>query len=106
VKKWLVRGTLGLLLVAGVLVANMFINFGLPFGYYGELNRLTGALESLPGISIERVSYNPDLALEEIAFWIQDAEGRRRKLDFGQNDPIRKLWGNELSTAMAKRLAE
>jgi len=105
VHKLIAVASLTLLSVVGAFIADLAVNFGLPFGYYGELNRLTAALDSLAGLEIEDVGYNSDVSLEEITFWILDARGLRHQIDFGQNDPIRKLAGNSLQSALAQRLA-
>jgi hypothetical protein len=104
--KWFATAMIVLLVGIGALVADRSTNRGLTVGYYGELNKLTAAMESLPGVSIDSSSYNRDASLEEIWFRITDAQGRSRSIDFGQNDPIRELSGTRLEAALAMRLAE
>lgn len=91
---------------AGALITDRSVNIGMPIGYHGDLNRLTAAFQSLPGVSVESVGYNSDVTLEEITFWIRNAEGFRRQINFGENEPIRALWGQRLEAALATRLAE
>jgi hypothetical protein len=98
--KWSVTAIFVLL---AAIIADRSINLGLKFGYYGELNRLTAAFGSLPGVSIKSVGYNPDLTLEEIWFHIEHAQAPRY-IPLGEDDPIRELSGDALETALAKGL--
>lgn len=99
--KWLATA---LTILLPAMIVDRSVNLGFTVGYYGELNKLTTAFRSLPGVSIQHVGYNPDLTLEEIWFRITDA-GVRRDIEFGENDPIRELSGKELKAALANGLA-
>lgn len=99
--RWIVPA-IGVLFVA--VIADRSINLGFTFGYYGELNKLTAAFKSLPGVTIESVGYNPDVTLEEIWFRIKDSQVPRY-IPFDEDDPIRELSGEELKTALARGLA-
>lgn len=104
--KWFAAVVIVLSLGICALVVDRSTNRGFTIGYYGELNKLTAALSSLPGVSIDEVGYNSDVTLEEITIWIYDARGRRRQINFWQSDPIRELSGEALKAALAERLAE
>lgn len=99
--KWLVP-VIAILCVA--VLADRSHNFGFSFGYYGELNKLTAAFNSLPGVTVESVGYNPDVTLEEIGFHIMDS-GHPRYIPLGEDDPIRDLSGEKLKAALATGLA-
>ena len=98
--KWFAAAILVLLVAV---VADRSANHGFTVGYYGELNKLTAAFNSLPGVSVESVGYNPDVTLEEIELRIRHSPVPRR-IPFDEDDPIRDLSGAELKTALAKRL--
>jgi len=40
-------------------------NLGLPFGYYGELNRTTAQIEAIDGVTITDLHVNYDVSVEE-----------------------------------------
>ncbi len=65
-------------------------NRGSEFGYYGEFNRVSNALASIPGVTITQAWHNLDLTLEEFGFGITFA-GRPASLVFGERDPIREM---------------
>lgn len=82
-------------------------NRGFQFGYWGELNKIVETLDDLEEVDAVWVEgYNADVTLEEVNIGIETVEGERFDIWFGQNDPIRKLTGSELSQALATRLAE
>jgi hypothetical protein len=54
-------------------------NRGWHFGYYGQYNRTRSALASLPGVSITRGGFNPDISLEEFDFEVR-FDGAREPL--------------------------
>ncbi len=99
--KWFATAIVVLLVAV---VADRSTNLGFTVGYYGELNKLTAAFNSLPGVSIESVGYNPDFTLEEIWFRIRESQVPRY-IPFDEDDPIRELSGEELKTALARGLA-
>jgi len=82
------------------------VNHGFTFGYYGEFNRVGNALASLPGITVASSGYNPDIALEEFTFIVMTEDGQEIQLWFLERDPIRRLSGAKLSTALRGRIAQ
>lgn len=57
-------------------------NIGLPFGYYGELNRMKGRLARVPNVRIDAVRCNRDVTLEEVTFDITIDGQHRASLYF------------------------
>lgn len=79
-------------------------NRGFRFGYYGQYNTVRNALEDLPGVSIVGWGYNQDVTLEEFVFTVRTDEDREIKLWFNEADPIRKMSGEKLSTALMEKI--
>jgi hypothetical protein len=44
-------------------------NLGMPWGYYGDLNRTKSRLEAIDGVSVESEHGNYDLSVE--SFWFE-----------------------------------
>ena len=42
-------------------------NLGMPFGYYGKLNRVVSALDALPSVDVVDVRMNRDVSLEDFS---------------------------------------
>src|SRR5688572_19371947 len=80
-------------------------NHALPFGYYGDFNRVSNALASIPGITITQVWAHPDVTLEEFGFDGTNRSGKVFHIGIGENDPVRNLSGNLLINALEKDLA-
>lgn len=71
-------------------------NHGHQFGYYGEFNRVSNALASIPGITITRSWANCDLSLEEFGFTAINSAGIPVRIALEERDPIRSLSGKLL----------
>src|SRR5687768_6065182 len=56
-------------------------NLGLPFGYYGELNRVKASVEAIEGVRIVRLRVNDDLTIEEISADVVIDETHRATID-------------------------
>jgi len=80
-------------------------NRGHHHGYWGEFNRITDALTSLPGVTIEKSWANEDVTLEEFGFTIQ-VSSQAVSLEFGETDPIRGMKGKQLSEALSRKIEE
>lgn len=80
-------------------------NHGHRFGYFGEFNAISNAVGSLPGITIIGSGYNADVTLEELGFTVLTDHGREMKIWFAENDPVRKMSGSQLTTALLQRIA-
>jgi hypothetical protein len=79
-------------------------NHGYTFGYWAEFNCVSNSLAKLPGITIVNSGCNADVTLEEFGFDIRTSDGRTLKLWIGENEPIRKLRGEQLSKALIERM--
>jgi hypothetical protein len=79
-------------------------NRGYDFGYYGEYNRTSNALASIPGVAITQSWHHLDVTLEEFAF---DAAvtGTSVSLYFGGRDPIRTMSRKKAVAALRQRIA-
>jgi len=79
-------------------------NRGFEFGYYGEFNRVSNALASIPGVSVTQAWHNLDLSLEWFSFGIM-VTGQPLCLTFSETDQIRAMSRDAAITALKKRLA-
>jgi len=75
-------------------------NRGSTFGYYGEYNRTSNALASIPGVTVRQGWCNRDISLEEFGFSIVVA-GQPIELGVGETDSIRSM-GREAAVAALK----
>lgn len=57
-------------------------NVGLPFGYYGEYNRVRSKLKQVSGIQVVSTHLHKDLWLEDFGFVLQTDKGLRFRLQF------------------------
>ncbi len=73
-------------------------NRDLRFGYYGEFNAIVQALEKMPELEILDAGANHDVTLEEISITIVKDGGIKVHLNFGQNEPFRRMRGQASST--------
>ena len=65
-------------------------NRGSGSGYYGEFNRVSNALASIPGVTITQAWHNLDIRLEEFCFSIT-VTGQPVRLFFGETDQVREM---------------
>ncbi len=79
-------------------------NRGWTFGYYGQFNRVTYALNSLDDISISRAWFNDDVTLEEFGFTVRRKNGDFIYIGFDQDDPRRNLSGDSLIAAVKSEI--
>jgi len=75
-------------------------NHGYPFGYYGEFNRVSKALASLPGITVTDSWARCDVTLEEFGFTATKASGEPVNIVVGMHDRTRSLSGDALIQAL------
>jgi len=79
-------------------------NCGSEFGYYGEYNRVSNALASIPGVVITQHWHNLDVTLEEFGFDLTIARTPIR-LFFGEKDTIRSMSREAAMAALKQRIA-
>ena len=79
-------------------------NRGSEFGYYGEFNRISNALASIPGVTVRKGWHNRDVTLEEFGFDFT-VTGRPVSLAFGETDPIRDMSRTKAAVALQARIA-
>src|SRR5437763_17104627 len=79
-------------------------NRGYQFGYYGDYNRVSNALASIPGVTVTNTWMNNDITLEEFAFGILTGEGKSLEILIAERDPIRQLSGPPLVEALKTRI--
>src|SRR5947209_7565785 len=92
-KRWLQLLGVILLILIGIGVFYWWDaskNRGRESGYWGEYNRVSNALASLPEIKIKSTLYNDDISLEEFQFDLEK-NGRAISLFFAERDAIRKM---------------
>ena len=75
-------------------------NHGYRFGYYGDFNRISNALASIPGITITQSWANRDVTLEEFGFAAATTSGGTIRIAVGERDRIRSLSGDSLVQAL------
>ena len=59
-----------LLISTGLFLLSLTVfgpNLGMPFGYYGKLNRIVSALDALPRVDVIDVRMNHDISLEDFS---------------------------------------
>lgn len=81
-------------------------NHGFTFGYYGQLNTVSNTLAQFPGVNILKCGYNADVTLEEFGFDVRIAGNRDLHIWFAEDDPIRKMSGQQLSQTLQNRIRE
>ncbi|HEX7863182.1 MAG TPA: hypothetical protein VF773_22830 [Verrucomicrobiae bacterium] len=84
-------------------IADMNVNRGYTFGYWGEYNRASNALAKMPVIMITNSYYLHDATLELFSFDLM-VTGKSVQLRFPSSDPIRELTGDELREALQKTI--
>jgi hypothetical protein len=78
-------------------------NRGTQTGYYGEFNRVSNALASIPGVTVTQAWQNLDITLEEFGFGIT-VTGQPVRLYFGERDPIRSMRRDAAVSALRSRI--
>lgn len=79
-------------------------NRGYTFGYYGVFNTVDRALSEIPGVTVTGSDGNEDITFEEFVFNIKTADGKQISLWFGEQDPIRKMSGEQLTKALINKI--
>src|SRR6266404_1105743 len=75
-------------------------NHGYRFGYYGDFDRVSNALASIPGITVTQTWANRDVTLEEFGFVATIRSGEPVRIAVGERDRIRSLSGETLVQAL------
>jgi len=81
-------------------------NDGRESGYYGDFNRVSNALVSIPGVTVTNSWMNRDITLEEFGFDITTASGEAVHFGIGERDPLRKMSRPELVEALKREIAQ
>lgn len=63
-------------------------NLGMPFGYYGKLNRVVSALDALLNVDVVDVRMNRDVSLEEFSVDVLIDGTHRESLYFSEGQLI------------------
>lgn len=82
------------------------LNRGHTFGYYGQYNMVSNALAKLPDVRVLSGGHNHDITLEEFHFDIRTSEGRDIVIWFNEDNPVRKMSGQELSQALTNMIQD
>jgi hypothetical protein len=77
---------------------------GREFGYYGDFNRVSNALVSIPGVVVTNFWMNRDITLEEFGFDVTTGAGKSVHIALGERDPLRRMHRAELVSALQKEL--
>jgi hypothetical protein len=104
----LLAAVFGMIVVVAVSVSGFArwdrcTNRGYRFGYYGEFNTMSNGLASIPGVIVTNSWYNPDICIEEFGFGIT-SNGKPARVEIPENDPIRTLKSDVLSSALRTRI--
>jgi hypothetical protein len=81
-------------------------NTGKELGYYGDFNRASNALVSIPGIKITNSWLNSDITLEEFGFDVLTGNGQAVRISFSEQDPRRKFSRAHLAEALAAEIKQ
>ena len=81
-------------------------NNGRESGYYGDFNRFSNALVSIPGVKVTNFWMNRDITLEEFGFDITTGRGEAVHFGIGERDPLRKMSRLELTEALKEEIAQ
>ena len=85
-KLWLGLATLGaslLILLLGALDRiGIGPNLGLPFGYYGQFNRVIARVEANPELEVIRTTTHRDMVLEDFYITVRTQDEREVRLRF------------------------
>jgi hypothetical protein len=57
-------------------------NLGLPFGYYGQFNRVLARVEANPELEVIRTTLHRDMALEDFYITVRTPDEREVRLRF------------------------
>ena len=59
-------------------------NIGLPFGYYGRLNRVISRIKDIPNTRVVRTWVHKDTSIEDFGFLVQTQSGLQFRLQFAE----------------------
>jgi hypothetical protein len=79
-------------------------NDGRESGYYGDFNRVSNALVSIPGVVVTNFWMNRDITLEEFGFEGVTGTGKPVHIAVGEHDPLRRMSRTELVEALKKAI--
>lgn len=89
-----IGATLCFCILSALLIASYIgPNIGLPFGYYGEFNRVEHRLKKISAVTILDYSTHHDLTLEDFGFILQTNAGLNFHLDFYDHKKTYQLFG-------------
>ncbi len=77
-------------------------NDGRESGYYGDFNRVSNALGSIPGVVVTNFWMNRDITLEEFGFEAVTDTGKPVRISVGERDPLRQMSRTQLVAALRK----
>ena len=106
---WISRSTSHLISALTFLVVGLLFgchwdaakNRGHTWGYWGEFNTVSNALNTIPGVTILTPWCHTDVSLEEFGFNIL-VHGRQVELAFSETNPTRSLSGRKLRNALSE----
>jgi hypothetical protein len=81
-------------------------NDGRESGYYGDFNRVSNAIASIPGITVTNFWMNRDYTLEEFGFQLISDTGKPLHVGVGERSPLRTMSRLELVDALKKEIAQ
>jgi hypothetical protein len=79
-------------------------NHGYKWGYWSQFNTVSNALANLSGVTILKAGANADVTMEEFGFEVLNSDGRQLHVWFSETDPVRKLSGKALTSALQDKL--
>ena len=79
-------------------------NDGREAGYYGDFNRVSNALVSIPGVVVTNFFVNRDITLEEFGFEATNGMGKPIRIAVGERDPLRRMSRTALVEALRKEV--
>jgi hypothetical protein len=108
IMKWIIIGSLGMAAAFFEVFCvghwDSETNHGLTFGYWKDYNNIRSSLVRMPGVTIVGTGYNANVILEEFEFDVIATNGVFLKLWFYEQDPVRRMNGNELRIALVDKV--
>ena len=79
-------------------------NDGRESGYYGDFNRVSNGLVSIPGIGVTNFWMNRDITLEEFGFKAVTGTGKPVRIAVGERDPLRQMSRTQLVAPLREEI--
>lgn len=105
---WIIVAVLGSLALGLISLVAFYLmdsnrNRGWHFGYWGEFNRVSNTIASIPGVAVTTFWHNADVTLEEFGFDVS-FKGTTTSLFFGETNAIRSMPPDQMLIALKRKI--